>query len=280
MRVLHVIKTSDGASWAAWQAAELVRRGVELHVALPSAKGRMISEWEKTGAVIHIERLEFTADTPWRIPAACHNARKLVGEIRPDLIHSHAVQTTLLLRRALGKDHNIPRIFQCHGPAHMEHSFFRRWELSTAGPCDSWIATSRSVLRCYQAGGIAPEKLFLSYAGTHVDEFSAERSNVLRNRLGVSDRQLMIGNINYLYTPRLYMGRMVGIKGHETVLEALRTVLRERSDVVGVLAGGPWGTAKWYEKRLQRKARAIGGGSHSNARLPENARGRTGLAGF
>ena len=33
MRVLHVVKTSDGAGWATNQAAELVRRGVEVHVA-------------------------------------------------------------------------------------------------------------------------------------------------------------------------------------------------------------------------------------------------------
>jgi hypothetical protein len=35
MRVLHVVKTSDGALWATNESAELVRRGVEVHVAPP-----------------------------------------------------------------------------------------------------------------------------------------------------------------------------------------------------------------------------------------------------
>jgi len=42
MRVLQIVKTSDGADWAAWQAAELVRLGVETHAVLPSRTGRMI----------------------------------------------------------------------------------------------------------------------------------------------------------------------------------------------------------------------------------------------
>ena len=59
MRVLHVCKTSDGAWWAANQAAELVRRGVEVHVALPRPNGRALPYWQKAGAQVHILDLDF-----------------------------------------------------------------------------------------------------------------------------------------------------------------------------------------------------------------------------
>jgi hypothetical protein len=45
MRVLHVVKTTDGAEWAAWLAAELALAGVEVHVALPADTGLYIDDW-------------------------------------------------------------------------------------------------------------------------------------------------------------------------------------------------------------------------------------------
>lgn len=54
MRVLHVVQTADGADWAAEQAAELVKLGVEVHVALPRAQGRTVQKWVDGGAVVNI----------------------------------------------------------------------------------------------------------------------------------------------------------------------------------------------------------------------------------
>ena len=39
MRVLHLVKTSDGARWAAEQVKVLVREGHEIGVILPSPRG-------------------------------------------------------------------------------------------------------------------------------------------------------------------------------------------------------------------------------------------------
>ncbi len=39
MRVLHIVKTAEGAGWAALQAEQLRKLGVEVHVALPTNTG-------------------------------------------------------------------------------------------------------------------------------------------------------------------------------------------------------------------------------------------------
>jgi hypothetical protein len=111
MRVLHVVKTSDGASWAARQAMVLVKLGIEVHVAVPQASGRTIPLWKAAGALIRSVNLDLPARKPWLAPEICAAARQLVAEVKPDLIHSHFVSTTLLSRLALGRNDFIPRVF-------------------------------------------------------------------------------------------------------------------------------------------------------------------------
>lgn len=259
MRVLHAVKTSEGAFFAGYQAAELVRHGVDLHVVVPRSEGRCIPDWIAAGAKIHVLPMDFPAKTPWRIPAICDRVRRLVAEISPDLIHSHHVGPTLILRMALGRSSKIPRIFQVPGPLHLEHGFFRRLDLHTAGPQDYWIGTSRYTVGLYRRAGIAPERLFLSYYGWPVWRFAVRRTNVLRKSLGIADDQLVVGNMNMIYAPKYYLGQFVGLKCHEDIIDALEIVTRRRADVVGVLVGGAWGGARAYEERLRKRARKAGG---------------------
>ena len=102
VRVLHVVKTSDGAAWAADQVAVLVRLGVSVHVALPRDEGRMMDRWIESGATLHILDLDLPARRPWLLARRKADARGLVELVRPDIIHSHFVGTTMLMRLALG----------------------------------------------------------------------------------------------------------------------------------------------------------------------------------
>ena len=260
MRVLHIVKTSDGAAWAAMQVSELVRLGVTVDVVLPEREGRTLAIWRASGASLHFAQLNFPARAPWRLTAVKRTIRTLASELKPDLIHTHHVGTTLTVRSALQDRPDILRVFEVPGPLHMEHPVFRRWELSSAQPNDYWIGTSRCILNHYRRAGIAEDRLLLSYAGLDVGAFRQERTGALRRQLGIAKDQMVVGNINLIYAPKYYLGQRVGLKCHEDVIDALAIVNRERKDVVGVLAGGPWGNAQWYEKRLRARASRLGGG--------------------
>ena len=260
MRVLHVVKTSDGGVWAARQAAELVRRGVEVHVAVPRVSGTAMDEWRQSGARIHVCPLDFPSSLPWELPGTLRAARELVGAVKPDLIHSHFVGPTLVLRLALGKDSRIPRVFQVAGPLHLEHRVFRALDLTTAGSCDSWIGTSRCIVNAYRKAGIGCNRVFLSYHGGSASEISSARTRILRKRLGIADHEFVVGNVNFMYPPKRYLGQRTGIKCHEQVIDALALVLQQRSDVVGVLVGGVFGNGRWYENQLRARARTAGRG--------------------
>ena len=260
MRVLHVVKTVDGAKWAVDQVHELVAMGVEVHVALPCLSGRFMEQWRASGAQLHALAMDFPAAAPWRLPSLLQAVRELVGRIKPDLIHSHFFGTTIVLRYALGRDHPIPRLFQVPGPLHLEHAFFRRWELSSAGSCDYWVGSSRCILAHYRQQGISTDRLFLSYYGSYVEKTADADRGSLRSSLGISDNDKVIGNINYLYPPKWYLGQTKGLKRHEDVIDALGLVLARRSDVVGLLVGGQWGGGSGYEMRLRQRAAEVGYG--------------------
>jgi hypothetical protein len=48
----------------------------------------------------------------------------------------------------------------------------------------------------------------------------------------------IVGNANFMYPPKWYLGQRIGLKAHEDVIDALGLVTKQRSDVLGVLIGG------------------------------------------
>lgn len=259
MRALHVVKTASGAHWAASLAEILVRLGVEVHVAVPDWAGAAIPLWRKAARAIHVVNLDMSTARPWAIPAMCAAARRLVEDVRPDIIHSHFVGTTLLLRLALGGKHPVPRIFQVPGPLHLKHFAPRRLEIGSSAANDYWIGSSRCIVRHYLRAGIDPARVFCSYYGVPIHP--GRRTGYLRERLGIAQNTKIVGNINLIYPPKRYLGQHVGLKCHEDVIDALGIVLRERNDVAGVLIGATAGTAGTrYEDELRRRAAYVGRG--------------------
>ena len=259
MRVLHVVKTSDGALWAARLARVLTQLGVTVHVALPSDRGRAIDSWTAAGAEVHIAALDLPLRSPHRLLPAVRRARALVAEVKPDLIHSHFATNACLLRVALGKSHPIPRIYQVAGPLHLEHWWTKRFEISLAGPKDVWIGSSRRIIEWYRQSGIAENRLFLSYWGFETRETVPARTGTLRKLIGASATDLLVGNVNWMYPPKFLLGQRVGLKCHEDIIEALGSVTQIRPDVIGVFVGGAWNNATWYERRLMQVARRRAG---------------------
>jgi glycosyltransferase involved in cell wall biosynthesis len=259
LRVLHVVKTSDGAVWAARQAQVLAASGVDVHVVVPSLSGEAVSLWRRDGITLHEADFALPLSSPHRFAARVGSIRQLVDAVRPDVIHSHFVTTTLMLRLALRGFKSPLRLFQVPGPLHMEHALYRLLDRASAEQNDQWIASSDYTRRLYHAAGVDPSRIFLSYYGTDVSAFASMRTGELRHRLGIPPEAKVVGNISYMYPPKYYLGQRRGIKGHEDLIDALGKVCSQRSDVIGVLAGAQWGGGDAYFERLRARARAVAG---------------------
>jgi glycosyltransferase involved in cell wall biosynthesis len=260
MRVLQVTKTSEVSFWAVRQAAHLVKHRVEVHAVLPAATGTAVAAWQASGATLHFLDCSLPVRTPATVLQRASQIRQLIEAVQPDLIHTHHVTTTAMLRLALGCKHSIPRLFQVPGPLHLEHWHTRTFEIALAGENDFWIASSRFIMQLYEKAGVAANKLFLSYYTTDTTSFSNVRTGYLRHKLGIPEDAVLIGNISFIYPPKRYLGHTVGLKCHEDIIEAISMVQRHRKDVWGVLAGGTFGSSDKYERRLRALAQQKGNG--------------------
>jgi len=244
MKVLHLLKTSTGATWALRQLRELVKLGVNVHVALPD--GPLVSAYQNVGVTTHILQTAINIKKPWKNIATFKALKKLVGELKPDIIHSHFVATTLTMRIALGKNHPVKRIFHVPGPLHLEHVFFREIELLTAGEADFWLGSCRWTVNAYQRFGIAPHRIGLVYYGVDIDQFQAGLTANLHQELSIPPDTQIIGNIAYFYAPKRHLGQKRGLKGHEDLIDAIDIASKTNKQLVGVFVGGPWDGCQSY----------------------------------
>jgi glycosyltransferase involved in cell wall biosynthesis len=261
MRVLHVVKTSVGASWVFHQVRVLLSQGVEVVVAVPSATDGFAPRYRDLGATVVETNLDFPIRQPWKLPHVIASCRNLVKRTNPDLIHLHFVGAMFVMRMALGKQHPVPRIFQVAGPLHLEHGIFAECDIKSAGQHDYWIATCRWTYEKYPALGVEREHVFLSYAGTDIKRFGESPRGRLRRELGISEEVPLVGMVAYMYAPKRFLGQKQGLKGHEDFIDALSRVRKIRPDVRGVVIGGAWAGANWYEERVRELGRLCCNGS-------------------
>ncbi|HEY8715168.1 MAG TPA: glycosyltransferase family 4 protein, partial [Candidatus Acidoferrum sp.] len=261
MKILHMAKTAVGAGWVYQQVRVLCGLGFEIVVALPSDTEGLAPKYKEAGATVIPLRVDVPARRLWQTPAILRACRKLVGEVQPDIIHTHHVGTTLMVRAALGKSSRIPRIFQVPGPLHLEHDFFARLDISSAGPLDHWIAGCRWTEKKYSTLGVRAERVYLSYPGTDVSGFSTARTGRLRRELGISADTPLVGMVCYMYAPKRFLGQTTGLKGHEDFIAALQVAQKELPELQGVIIGGAWNGATRYEKSLRALGRRACGDS-------------------
>jgi glycosyltransferase involved in cell wall biosynthesis len=261
MKILHIIKTATGATWVYHQVRVLRSLGFEIVVALPFAANGPADKYRELGATVVPINLDVPTERPWQIPAVLQACRTLVKTVRPDIIHTHHVGTTFVVRAALGKSSPIPRIFQVPGTLHLEHAFFAHLDISLAGPCDHWIASCRWTQRKYHQLGLSPTLVSLSYLGTDLSSFTTTRTNILRHELGLAPNTPLVGMVCYMYAPKRFLGQTVGLKGHEDFIAALQLAKKECPDLHAVIIGGAWNGAIKYETHLRDLGRKACNGS-------------------
>jgi glycosyltransferase involved in cell wall biosynthesis len=257
VRVLHIVKTATGCTWAYYQIRVLQEVGVDVVVALPSVDEGLGPAYRRLGVKVVAANLDFPARRPWAVLPVLSACRRLVDQVQPDLIHLHHVGPTLVVRLALGKNHSIPRVFQVPGPLHLESEFFAGLDKNLAGGSDYWIATCEWIFRKYLELGVKPERIFLSYLGTDIHRFDALRSGTLRSELGIRAETPLIGIVAYMYAPKWFLGQERGLKGHEDFFAALDLARGEWPEVRAVAIGGAWDNAGWYENRVRYRGRTI-----------------------
>lgn len=246
MKVIHLIKTTQGAAWALKQVEQLINLGCEVHVILPDDKG-LTKEYSEKGAKIHIINTDFAflIKRPALFFDIIKKFRTLLQEISPDIVHSHFVGTTLFMRIAM-KGLKIKKIFQVPGPLHLEKGFTRALDLKLADKYDYWIPTCYFSENIYLHSGISKDRLMTTFYGTDTSTYHKKNSGILRDEFNISKDTKIVGMVAYAYAPKKWLGQSRGLKGHEDLIDAMEIVVHKNPHVKCVIVGGPWADADQY----------------------------------
>lgn len=239
MRVLHLVKTAEGATWAERQMRELVKLGLEIHVVLPN-EGRLAKQYKKDNIIVHYLNLNFLIKHYWLLPRMVRDLKKLIEQVKPDLVHSHFVNTTLVARFALKKS-MIPLLFQVPGPLHLENTLIGKLETLTARKMDYWCSSSKYTFIKYKKIGIKDERIFYAPYSVEVSKFRPKKKLEARKDMGYDENLRIVGMVAYFYPPRLFLGYTRGIKGHEDLIDAIALCLKNKIDLYCLMVGGPYG---------------------------------------
>ena len=243
MKSLHLVKTSTGATWAFRVMRDLVQMGEEVHVAMP-VDGILVQQYKDAG--IHIHELNYSVKNAWgTIKQIC----KVVNEVKPDIVHSHFVVTTLLMRLAL-RNYRTARVFEVPGPLLLEHTIYRKADLWTAQKKkDFWIPTCRWSMDKYKECGIDDSRLFLTYYGGDLVDREYQKG-LLREELSLTDKDIIVGMVAYMYAPKKFLGEKRGLKGHEDLIDAVAMIQDKYPNIHLEFIGGPWVGAEKYEQEV------------------------------
>lgn len=250
MKVIHLIKTTSGASWALKQVDQLIQLGCEIHVILPDHLGLAKTYIEK-GAKVHILNVDFASliRKPNLFLMNISKFRQLLAEIDPDIVHSHFVGTTLFMRIAMA-GLSINKVFQVPGPLHLEKKFTRFLDLKTANKYDYWIPTCKLSETIYLSENVKKARLMTTFYGTDTSTYKKKDKGILRDELNIPENVKIVGMVAYAYAPKKWLGQTRGLKGHEDLIDAMEIVAASNSNVICVIIGGPWVGAEEYFKTI------------------------------
>lgn len=250
MRVLHLVKTSIGATWALEQMRVQRAMGLDVHVMLPN-DGPMAANYRAAGIGVDFQPHTLT-ELICRPGVLRNRLHEALDRIRPDLLHSHFVQTTLAARALLGRNSKLPRVFQIAGPLHLENPVTRFLDVESAGPIDYWVAACELSKRLLVNAGVHSTKVTLAYHGIDPSRFHARVGGKLRRELGLQGDVPIVGMVAYMYSPKRFLGQTRGLKGHEDLIDAIASLEPPLHRAVGVFVGGAWGEqAKSYEAKVR-----------------------------
>lgn len=252
-RVLHVSKTASGGRFIGFQIPHLVKEGTEVHLALPG-DGPLATMASDGGATIHQ-----LPPLGGKLTQAAAALSKTLAAVKPDIIHTHFVHSTLAARRARSiAGISVPIFFQVPGPLHLERRWSRTLDIKTARPGDHWGPACHWSFNRYLRSGVPSSRVHLSYYGKDLDGYQPDRSEQVADRdaLGIPSTGYVVVMVSHVYPPR--RGHRRGVKGHEDFIRAIAVAQRSHPHIYGLVVGGPLPGAEAYFEKLQRLAQSVG----------------------
>ena len=243
--------------WFYQQTTGLMQLGHSLQAVLP-ANGPLADRLSAAG--IGVEVIPFQGrqlrQQP-RVLAAELRLARFIRSFRPDVVHAHLLKAVLSSRLATLGYARALRVTQMPGMVHLHSWPFRQLDRWTLARDDLTIGSCRAIAERYRALGARATAV--SYYGFDVHQFDPRTSgSAFRREFGLTDSTPTVGMVAYMYPTRLRAFREIGVKGHETFLDAARLIADKMPDVRIFVVGDEPGGTSGYRRRLEAKAASLG----------------------
>ncbi len=243
MRVAHIITRM--ILGGAQENTLLTCRGLhehpdyEVHLITGPAigpEGELLSEAERLGIPVTVVPAMRREIHPWRDLKSALALRRLLRELKPDVVHTHSTKAGVVGRWAARKAGVPAVVHTIHGLAF--HPYERWWrnrlyiaaERRAARWTDQFVCVADAMTRQAQAAGIGLGKPFETvYSGMETEAFleAQQFRGEMRRALGFGDEQFVVGKI----------ARLFELKGYEYVIEAAVRVLAAHPHVRFLFVG-------------------------------------------
>lgn len=183
--------------------------------------------------------------------------RRLIENLRPDIVHTHSSKAGIIGRAAAwkvfkkSKDRRPAVVHTIHGPPF--HRYLPNWKNSiyiasekyAAKRCHRIVAVADAMTRQFRDAGIGRDEQFVTVrSGMETEHFlnpiESETRAAMRTELGFSDDDFVIGTV----------ARLAEHKGHDDILDALGDELRTHPSWKLLWVGDGW----WSDRLLGRVA--------------------------
>jgi glycosyltransferase involved in cell wall biosynthesis len=191
------------------------------------AEGELLTRAQAGGyRVILVKELR-RAIHPIRDWRAYRRLIGLLGELRPDVMHSHSSKAGILARKAAAKVGGIGIVHTIHGlPFHpyqsaWENLLYKRLERRAARRTDAIISVADAMTRQALAAGVGrPGQFTTIYSGMDVAPFLERPAGAdeFRRRLNLPAEAVLVTQVS----------RLAELKGHQYVIAAAGMVRDER----------------------------------------------------
>lgn len=252
MRVLHIIDSLQpgGAERSlAATAPELIKRGLDLHVAYLHERDGVGPELRRAGATLHD-----LSGNPGRL-AWQRAGRKLVRDVAPHIVHTSLFESHQVGRVA-ARLNAVPVVSSLvgiqYGPEHLNNPQIRRLRLRTAQAAD--IATARLVRRFHavseHVATTMAKRLMLNRGRIDVihrgrdpaalGERTEQRATAARSELGLEEAELLLA-----------VARHEHVKGLDRLIMAMPEVCSLLPTVKLLIAGSEGGATESLRRLVE-----------------------------
>jgi glycosyltransferase involved in cell wall biosynthesis len=189
-------------------------------------EGELITRARSGGyCVIEIERLRRPIN-PIRDHRAYRRLVRLLGDLRPDIMHSHSSKAGILARKAAAKVGGMKIVHTVHGLPY--HRYLSPWrnklyvalEKRAARRSDAIISVADAMTRQALAVGVGrPEQYTTIHSGMDVEPYlDSSGAEAFRDLLGLDDDAVLVTQVS----------RLAELKGHQYILDAAEQITDPR----------------------------------------------------